>query len=47
MIDYKIAASIINCYYTKLASDGEHGQQIVKDMKIKISNSKNNEHIEK
>ena len=24
MIDYKIAASIINCFYTKLASDGEN-----------------------
>ena len=47
MIDYKIAASIINCFYTKLASDGENAQQIAKDMKMKISNSKNNKHIEK
>jgi uncharacterized protein with HEPN domain len=37
--DYKVVASIINCFYSKLLSDGENAQQVATDMKIKIEQS--------
>ena len=36
MTDYKIAASIINCFYLKLESARENDVQIAADMKLKI-----------
>ena len=46
MTDYKIAASIINCFYQKLESDRENAVQIAADMKLKISTT-NTCHLEK
>ncbi len=35
--DYKVVASIINCFYSKLYSDGENAHEIAIDMKNKMT----------